>query len=358
MLTSIVFLATALQTASGPQSKVAFSEYIRRRAVQHKLPGLWVCLMQNETVLNRLAIGYSDLEKKRTASVTEPILIGSISKPMTGYLAGCLIHAGKLNWNSKVRDWIPELPRQFPNHPSLDATLLELLGHRSGLPSHVPLQTAGIPTPEKYRRESIKSLFSAPGASTPGSEYKYGGGLIVAAEMMCRATDQTYEQLMRTYVFGPLGMKNSKFGPSADGVRPYFFENESSIVPGQLRLDTITIQDPGGSIACSIEDCARFGAQYGRIGVNNTLLREMLSVPFKSGVTAASLWWEGKYPGWFCHNGSTGRGEYSWLVFNPSKRISIAVYYNLNRQDGSLNFSDLEWDLVTLIERNQIELGK
>jgi CubicO group peptidase (beta-lactamase class C family) len=59
------------------------------------------------------------------------------------------------------------------------------------------------------------ALSEAP-ALPPGSAFSYSNaGYVIAGLMAERATHQTWEALVREYVFAPLAMSHAGFGPTA-----------------------------------------------------------------------------------------------------------------------------------------------
>lgn len=355
MSTSLIASAVLLSGIGIPsqqtgQFETLLTDHLRRQQVKHKLPGLWVCVMRGKDTVANIALGYSDVENDTPASVSDRVMIGSITKPMTGHLAGSLVDAGKISWSSTVSQWLPHLERRFSGHPGLGATLEQLLCHRGGFPREDNLDASKYAKdPSGHRQLQIDRLFMAANPVAPGSAYVYTHGLNLAVSMMEQATDKKYAELMEAYVFRKLGMTSAGFGPTAPSPTTYYLEPGDAVVIGDGHLAKAWSQDPGGSIQCTVEDVARFGALYSSGGVSSTTLRKMLSSPYTPGPTSASLWWEGSWPGWYMHSGNTGRGECAWFAFNAQTNISVAVYYNINRRDGSLRISELEMDLAKSI---------
>ena len=65
--------------------------------------------------------------------------VGSISKPITGFLLACLIKQNVLSWNTKIADVFPEFrakafrDRCGMNDHFLDTKVYELMSHTSGI---------------------------------------------------------------------------------------------------------------------------------------------------------------------------------------------------------------------------------
>jgi CubicO group peptidase (beta-lactamase class C family) len=317
---------------------------------KYSLPGLWVCIIKKDTILCQYASGSNGLPQAHNASIDDQLMIGSISKIYCGFLVARLVTEGVVRWDTSVRAALPDLAEQYPNHPSIDATIEQLLSHRSGLRrSNFQADKYGK-TPGGYRKAVIENLFTNSPVGTPGQVYEYSNGTDVIASILERVTNKSYAELLQEYVYKPMGMTTAQFGPSEKAVLGNFLESNGNIVPGNQNNMPQWMNAASGSIESSIVDLAKFGAFYSSSGLSVPSLSKALSCPFGNGSTIGALWWEGAAPDWFMHNGSTGRGEYSWLGFNPKSQTAIAVYYNLNRRDGSLRVPELELDLIKKIQ--------
>jgi CubicO group peptidase (beta-lactamase class C family) len=95
-------------------------------------------------------------------------------------------------------------------------TLLQLLSHRAGLPSNpsggwdkIPRKRADSGVSARFAVETALKLNNA----KPGTAYEYSNwGYVIAGAMAERAADATWEDLMTSLVFKPLGMTSVGFG--------------------------------------------------------------------------------------------------------------------------------------------------
>ncbi len=90
------------------------------------------------------AQGIRDTTKSATAAsnkvkITDHFNVGSISKPITGFLIACLIKKGVLTWNTKIADVFTEFKskalraRCGMNESFLDTRVFELMSHTSAM---------------------------------------------------------------------------------------------------------------------------------------------------------------------------------------------------------------------------------
>jgi len=140
---------------------------------------------------------------------------GSVSKPVAAMAALAVVQDGRLSLdtdvNQSLKSW--KLPAS-PFTATTPVTLRALLSHTAGTTVHgFGGYAAGAPVP------TLPQVLSgtAPANSAPvvvdqavGSAYRYsGGGYSIAQQMMVDATGQTFPQVVRAKVLGPIGMTRS-----------------------------------------------------------------------------------------------------------------------------------------------------
>jgi CubicO group peptidase (beta-lactamase class C family) len=211
--------------------------------------------------------------------------IGSDSKAMTATVIGVLVDQGKLRWDTTLGEVFPEL-RATMDPAYRDVTIEQLLRHRAGLPAD--LNEGGLweklrkreGAPTEQRRVLLEGVLTRPPAGPPGTKFIYSNaGYAVAGAMAERITGQSWEELMRTMLFEPLGMKSAGFGaPGASGAdtrsstapaavrQPWGHAADSSgkftpVPPGPL-ADNPPALAPAGTVHCSLADWAKFVALH------------------------------------------------------------------------------------------------
>lgn len=174
-----------------------------------KVPGVAVAIVKNDKVV--MSKGFGVIEYGKPAKVTPDTLFGiaSNTKAMTAALLAGLVDEGKLTWETKVIDIIPEF--QMPNaYVTREFTITDLLSHNSGLGlgagdlmiwPHTSLTTTDI----------IKGLKHLPEVSSFRSEFAYDNLMyIIAGEVISRLTKQSWNDVIQTRIFTPLGMNNTR----------------------------------------------------------------------------------------------------------------------------------------------------
>ena len=112
---------------------------------------------------------------------------------------------GQIKLNDPVAKYIPD----FAQNGKQDITIRMLLTHYSGLPADLDLKESWNGTDEGYNRVNAAKLVNAPGSTFVYSDV----GFVVLGELVQKVSGMPLDQCAQTYVFGPLGMTNTRFNP-------------------------------------------------------------------------------------------------------------------------------------------------
>ena len=183
--------------------KIALSAYFEEAITSGDIVGAGVSIVKGDSIL------ISDGFGKRNINLTDEVnketifRLGSLSKGFAGVLAANLKNEGKLDWNDKVSDYLPEF--QLGDKENTDKiTLSNILSHTSGTPYHsfTNLVEAGLPM------EAIAKRFKeVTPISEPGLLYSYQNAMFaLCGEIMQKATGQEITTSFNNRFFNPLGM--------------------------------------------------------------------------------------------------------------------------------------------------------
>ncbi len=235
--------------------------------------------------------------------------LGSNTKAMTATLIGLLVEQGKLKWETPVGEVFPDALEPLQN-----MTLLHLLSHRGGLPANDKWTNSKRPIREQRRQVALRARPEIP----PGEKYVYSNlGYVIAGAMAEQVMDASWEELMRTRLFAPLGMKSVGFG-SHDG-----------------KPDNPPVLGPAGRIHCTLEDWARFVADWlrGLCGKPSLLptnfYQNAMTPPFSGNYALGWIVCERKWGGGkvLTHNGSNTL-NYSLAWVAPKRKFAVLVCAN------------------------------
>jgi CubicO group peptidase (beta-lactamase class C family) len=190
---------------------------------KYGLPALAAAGVLNGQITAAGAVGMRRAGTQSPVSLEDRFHIGSDTKAMTALVAAMLVEAGKLRWDSTVADIFPELSGTT-DAALKPVTLEQLLSHTSGIPSdnetHEKLllqsYAQGELNLDELRYWLVKELVQQPLKSVPGAQFAYANmGYVLAGAMLERVGGASWEELIATRVFDPLGLKTAGFGPQS-----------------------------------------------------------------------------------------------------------------------------------------------
>jgi len=240
---------------------------------EYKIPGLQVALVSDEQIVNLAAVGVRKLGGSPLAT-TDYMHLGSCGKAMTGYLAAVLVEEEYLSWSTTLKEVFPEWSsRMQPAYRN--ASLQDVLSHQSLLPPFVDLaawETLALikgKTPRKRRSNFVKWVVQQTVIPFDSSDLAAGhrysnAGYAVAAAMLEKVMDQSWEELMDTWVFTPMKIEARMGWPAkANAQQPFGHQVDtvSGILKPHAPDDSYQIDpilSPAGNISMSIGDYARF----------------------------------------------------------------------------------------------------
>ena len=320
-----------------------------RAAEQLKVPGVQVVVVREGEVLFAGGAGRRDLG--RDLPVTEHTVFahGSTGKAFTACLIGTLVDEGRLRWDSKVRDLIPDFRLADPVATEM-LTVRDLLTHRSGLPRH---EFAHLAHPGLDRGEMVRRLRHLESSKEIRELFQYSNfGFLVAGHIVGLVTGSTFEEQLRRRILEPLGMADTVIGTEgieavADRALPYD-EKDGELVPIAYRQMANMI--PAGGLFASAADVTRWllcqlggGEAGGTRIVSEPSLKEMHSLqmaitsPLAAPLQGAPArsdgyglgWMTGTYRGRrYVEHGGGIDGFTTSFALLPEERIGIGVCGN------------------------------
>ena len=326
------------------------------------LPALAAIVFDDQKVIASGAIGVRKFGDPTLVTIEDSFHLGSCTKAMTATLAARIVERGDISWTTTVKE---ALGLQNVDSALENITLLELMSHTAGMPASLRNQWPNLYETLFYhtnwlkgakgraaRRMVAQLLFFAPPAQAVGS-YKYSNtGFMVAAAMLEAVTDTEWEDLMRSELFEPLGIKNCGFGPAArpdkvDQPWPHSLINDKPVlVTREWITRTMHIRapeswgnprslGPAGSVSCTISDWAKFGQLHLGDG-GDFISTESMSLLHKvrnAGAHSALGWYSSK-PSWaaggtaLTHNGSN-LINFAIVRISPTKKKGVMVATNI-----------------------------
>jgi CubicO group peptidase (beta-lactamase class C family) len=250
----------------------SLSAILRKAVDDHTVPGVSLLLAHKGEVIYKKSFG--------NLAVDHHALMASSSKPVTATILMILVDQGRLSLEDPVEKYLPEFKGITINGrpPAKLPTVRHLLCNMSGLPADFLAESLlkrlrngagkaqdGIKGKELEKSnpslrfptggnrslaDSVRELAKGGLATEPGAEFHYSTmGFNVAARVAEVVAQRPFEELSRTELLEPLGMKNTRYTPSglqALSSRPTLSNGESRFIMA------------GGGMTSTLEDFAAF----------------------------------------------------------------------------------------------------
>lgn len=331
----------------------AFDRYVAQAVRDWRVPGLAIAVIKDDSVVFSRGYGVLDLAKPAQVDEHTRFAIGSTTKAMTSAALGMLVDEGKLRWDDKVIDHLPDF-RLYDPYVTRELTVRDLLTHRSGIPGTDLLWARG----DYSLAEMMRRLRYVRPASSFRSQWAYQNVVYaIGGALVAKVSGMPWEDFIRTRLFAPLGMTESE--PLVAGIaqRPNVAAPHAEIrdTVRQVPIRSTDPVAPAGSVWSSVSDMAkwmRFVLDSGRVGARRLLapatFTELITPQIRASLatypaltlvrphvfTYALGWFVQDYRGetvWM-HTGSID-GMTAIIGLLPDRRAGVFVLANLDHAE-------------------------
>ena len=182
-------------------------------------------------IVQRLAVGWADLDTKKPLASDTLFRIFSLTKPITSVAALMLVEQGAVALDDPVSDYIPAFRdvrvfaglqggRIVTEPPRRSLTVRHLLTHTSGVagtamrsdePLAAAYRNARIGDERLTLAEMCERLAEIPLLFHPGEQWRYGVSTDVLARVVEVASGMSFGRFLRERLFLPLGMHDTSY---------------------------------------------------------------------------------------------------------------------------------------------------
>jgi CubicO group peptidase (beta-lactamase class C family) len=264
--------------AAARQGLIGFDSFVNQAIKDWEVPGVAIAIVKNGEVILADGFGMRDVANKLPVTSKTLFAIGSCTKAFTTFVMGTLVDQGKLDWDTPVRAYAPEI-RFFDRAASELMTPRDLVTHRSGLPRHdLVWYNANL-----SRKEIVSRLPFLEPSETIRSKFQYNNIMFMTAGYLVdKLAGATWEEAVQKRIFEPIGMTGANFSvkdseKSPDFAKPYD-ERDDKVTEIPFRV--ITNVGPAGSINSNISDMARWlivNSQKGKIAGRQIISSKILA---------------------------------------------------------------------------------
>jgi CubicO group peptidase (beta-lactamase class C family) len=318
------------------------------------VPGVTVGILKDgERSLH--AFGTANIDTELPMREDMLLQIGSISKVFTATLVMRLVQEGKLDLDTPIKEYLPDL--ELKDEDALNTiTVRHTLSHTSGLFGDV-FDDHGAGDDALTR--AVAAYKDVRQLTAPGELWAYcNSGFNLTGAVIEKLLDTTFEAAMKEYVFDPLGLDHSVFFATEAITYPNSV-GHTQVKPGADELEVARpyqlprCVNPAGGIIGNVNDLlsfAEFHINGGKVGDEQVLDSALVAAMQETQTTAANFSDEWGI-GWdlntidgelvIGHGGSTN-GFQARLSIVPGQKFAVAVLTNGN-QGWAVNNPIAQW---------------
>ncbi|HQZ81859.1 MAG TPA: serine hydrolase [Pyrinomonadaceae bacterium] len=182
---------------------------VERSLKAFDVPGISVGVIKDGKVVYAKGHGVRSLNTGKAMDANTLVGIASNSKAFTTVALGMLVDEGKIKWDDRVQDYIPEFKLYAP-YVSENFTIKDLLTHRSGLGLGAG-DLMFFPDGSDFTvKDIIHNLRYLKQVSQFRTKYDYDNNLyVVAGEVIARVSGKSWPEFIEERIMQPLGMTSS-----------------------------------------------------------------------------------------------------------------------------------------------------
>jgi CubicO group peptidase (beta-lactamase class C family) len=262
--TALVATSLLASTAFAEPPTDAFIAETAERAMQtFNTPGMAIGIVRGGELVYAAGHGVKSIESGEPVDPDTIFQIASLTKAFTTAALGILVDEGKLGWDDRVIDYLPEF-RMYDPWVTREFTIRDLLTHRSGL----GLGAGDLlfwPDQESTRQEILQAMRHLKPATSFRTAYAYDNLLyVIAGEVVDAVSGMPWEDFVETRIMAPLGMDDCRALPSrvtdsGNRATPHME------VDGELRTTFFSGGGPtaaAGAVNCNLTGLARWAAMH------------------------------------------------------------------------------------------------
>jgi CubicO group peptidase (beta-lactamase class C family) len=270
---SSLFMMFCTAVFSQPLNSSQIDTLVERTLKAFDVPGIAVAVVKDGKVIHSKGYGIRSLNTKQRVDENTLFGIASNSKAFTSAALGILIDEGKLKWDDKVRDYIPEFKLYNP-YVTEEFTIRDLLTHRSGMGLGAGDLMFFPDSSDFTLKDILYNLRFLKPVSGFRTKFDYDNNLyIVAGEVVARVSGKSWDDFVEERILKPLGMTHSAC--SYD-----LLKDKSNVIDGHAPVEgkvqvisrsTLKVGHAAGGIYSCISDLSKWvmlQLSHGKYGDN------------------------------------------------------------------------------------------
>ncbi len=282
---SFIFLITftfiLINTTSAQISPKEVDSLVEEAMEKFNVVGVSVAIVKDGEIVHSKGYGVKSIETNEKVNEHTLFAIASNSKAFTTAALAMLVDEGKISWQDRVVDYIPEF-KMYNSYVTDNFTIEDLLTHRSGLGLGAGDLMFFPDGSDFTMKDILKSFQYFEPVSAFRTKFDYDNLLyFVAGEVIARVSGISWEEFVKENIFIPLNMDNSysSFSQIIDGSN--LATPHSTVGGSNKAIDQFTdmINGAAGGIYSNADDLSNWMLLHlnkGKYG--DSLKKELFSV--------------------------------------------------------------------------------
>jgi CubicO group peptidase (beta-lactamase class C family) len=331
--TILIFVSLSISTFA--QNKVKQIDDLIAKYNEYRYFTGSALVADNYEVVFKKGYGLANVEWNIPNTPDTKFRIGSITKQFTSMLIMQLVSEDKIKLDGKLTDYLP----YYRKDTGEKITIEMLLTHTSGIPSYTSRSDFGEQLSKKFYKPDnfVKEYCSGDLEFEPGKQFVYNNsGYFILGAIIEKVTGKTYEEVLKSRIFEPLGMSNSGYDWHKTIIekRASGYDKTSTGFTNSPWLD-MSLPYAAGSLYSTVEDLLIWDKA---LRTDKLLSKKFMDEIFKGRVDAFG----GKYAfGWGITKKKIGDKEYDVIShgggingFNtinyivPAKGLVVVLFSN------------------------------
>lgn len=285
-----------------------------------------VAIYQNGSKAYARSFGYRNIELRDQGNTKTLYRIGSVSKTYTATIILQLIKEGKINLDSHLDEFFPELPN------ASKISIEHLLNHQSGLVNFTDDSEYTSWMEEGKSHEELLELFKKNGSHfEPGKKMEYSNTNYVLLSFIAeQIEDKKFKKIVEQRLITPLNLKRTRFGGTIrsknNEAYSYFFKDKKWALAPQT--DMSVSMGAGGIVSTARETAKFYSGLFTKDLIDKESIKKMMEMQQGYGYGIIKTPYRDKEA--YGHNGTIDGFNTTALYF-PEEQTSVVITLNANQ---------------------------
>jgi CubicO group peptidase (beta-lactamase class C family) len=234
-----------------------FEAYVQKSQKEWEVPGLAVAIVKDGKVLHSKGYGVQELGTSKMVDSKTLFVCASTTKAMTAACMGMLVDEGKVKWDDRVVEHLPEFQLYDP-FVTREIKIRDLFVHNTGLGNADFLWgIMDIPTDSiLYKMRNVRPTYSLRGGFIYQNIFYVAAGKIIE-----KVSGKPWGTFISERIFQPLGMSRTvpfqRLATDPNRTKPHYKIEGAISVIEHTNADEI---GPAGSVWSCADDIAKWMA--------------------------------------------------------------------------------------------------